>query len=1109
MRTLLTGICLFVGIARPCFAQTFGEITGAVADSTGGVAVGATVTVTNPQTNITRSTITNSTGSYNFPALLPGVYSVRAEMQGFQSEVHSGVELQVQQVARINFQLKVGSVAETVEVTGGAPLLSTENATVGTVIDNQRIVELPLNGRNFIQLVALSPNVNANFANGGTASSRQGGDRSNQQISVAGMRREFNNYTLDGIANTDVNFNTYIFLPSIDALQEFKVQTGVYSAEFGRAAAQVNVSSKGGTNDYHGALFEFLRNNALDARPFGFTRVVPVSAPFKWNQYGFALGGPVRIPKLFNGRNRLFFMSNYEGFRLRREEQNVYSTAPVAMRRGDFSQVLPSTVIRDPQNRDAAGVKAPFAGNIIPTTRLHRIALGLLEFYPEPNLLSAGLTNNYLGVLKSTNDKDQFTQRIDFVETSNSNWFGRYSWQSEHQIQPGIKLNGTDLTVNVKQAMLSNVRVLSPSVVNEFRFGYSGIYNNLGTELGFKRDPVKELGIPIFPVEPQAWGTPAIAITGFSGFGDSANGPFVINNHAFQWVDNISWTRGTHALKFGAEIRRDRFNQVGNQNARSALEIQNQATGYGFSDYMLGYVWRTQDAAGLAISQFRATSQAYFVDDTWKVRPNLTISMGLRYEYTPPWSSKGDSTINIWFPDNFDVPGATKEHPVYIRIGSGDFYDKTVVRFDPAIRIARDGRLGDRLVQEDRNDWAPRLGIAWSPTPKWTLRAGVGVFFVQDTGNPRFDMSRNLSGRVTSSANTQINNLTFDRPFTVDSTVCGVPSPPFACVITPQGLANDYYRRTPYVIQYELNVQRQLNNNTVLEVGYLGSQGHKLERISSRNLPYPSTTGSVVSRQPVPEFGNIQFMTGKVSSNYHSMSAKLTRRMSGGLTYLAGYTFAKSIDNGSGIRTLGTDQLKPQDGICFSCERGLSIFDTRQRFVSSVLYDLPVGKGRRFINNGIASALIGGWQFGSIVTMSTGFPLNIATGRDQSNTGHGYDRPNAVAGQSVDLDSSQRITGRWFNTQAVVLQPLGTYGNLGRNVATGPGIFSVDFSTLKRFNITERRYLQFRFEAFNVLNHPNFGDPNTSLSANSFGTITDTRGGINMRELQFSLKLVF
>jgi hypothetical protein len=384
-------------------------------------------------------------------------------------------------------------------------------------------------------------------------------------------------------------------------------------------------------------------------------------------------------------------------------------------------------------------------------------------------------------------------------------------------------------------------------------------------------------------------------------------------------------------------------------------------------------------------------------------------------------------------------------------------------------------------------------------------------------------MSRNIQGRITSTGTLALANLTFEHPFTGGAVnVCGVPTPPFVCVITPQGLANDAHRRTPYVEQYELNIQRQLSGSTVLEVGYLGTQGHRLERLISYNLPYPSPTGSVVSRSPAPEFGNIQYLAGVVNSNYHSLSAKLTRRMSGGLTFLAGYTFAKSIDDGSGIRTLGSDQLKPQDGTCVSCERGLSIFDTRHRFVSSILYALPVGKGRKYLTHGVASSLIGGWELSSIWTMSTGFPLNVSAGKDQSNTGHGYDRPNNVPGVVANLDSSQRNTGEWFNIQAFALQPFGSYGNLGRNTVTGPGIFDIDFSTLKNFNLTERRYLQFRFEAFNFLNHPNLGDPNLSLTSNAvtgagipipgsgaFGTINSTRSTIAMRQLQFGLKLVF
>src|SRR5579863_8495290 len=373
--TLVLGVVL--ALSFPTFAQTLGQVTGLVTDPNGSIIVGATVTITNSQTNVSRKTTTNSAGNYAFPALLPDVYNVKAEMLGFKGEVREAVELEVEQIARIDFHLQVGAVTETVEVTGGAPLLTTESATVGTVIDNNRIVNLPLNGRSFTQLIALSPNVAYNsVASGGQASTRQGGDRTTQEIFVAGARREYLNFTLDGVQNWDPGFNTYALLPSIDALQEFKVQTGVYPAEFGHQEVQVNVSTLGGTNQLHGTVFDFLRNNYADARPYAFTTVVPISPPFRWNQYGYTLGGPVWIPRLVNGKNKLFFMSNYEGFRNTQQTQTVYTTFPAAFTTGNFSSVLATHVITDPTTGQ------PFPGNIIPSTRLDTIAKGLLQYYP-------------------------------------------------------------------------------------------------------------------------------------------------------------------------------------------------------------------------------------------------------------------------------------------------------------------------------------------------------------------------------------------------------------------------------------------------------------------------------------------------------------------------------------------------------------------------------------------------------------------------------------------------------------------------------------------------------------------------------------------------------
>jgi hypothetical protein len=1129
-------LVLFFGLAvmgaSPLLAQTFGGITGVISDSTGSLIRGATVTVTNPQTNFSRETISNETGTYNFPNLPPGLYNVRAAHQGFQTEIRNSVELQVQQTARIDFPLNPGSVTEEITVTGGAPLLNTENATVGTVIEQKRIEDLPMNGRSFISLIALSPNVTTGQASSGALSgARSGGERAAVSIAISGVRRTYTYFTLDGISNTDIDWNTYAFLPSIDALQEFKVQTGVYSAEFGREAAQVNISTKSGTNEYHGTVFEFLRNNKLDARPYGFTSKVPVSAPFKWNQYGFTLGGPIRIPKIFNGKNRLFFMSNYEGFKLRNEAQQTYSLPSAAMRSGNFSEILPTTAIKDQTTN------VPFSGNIIPTERLHKVSQGLLEFLPLPNIPGAGLVNNYLALLGNTTDKDQFSQRIDLVESAKSSWFGRFSWQNDAVFNAGLKLQGSSITDRVYQTVISNTRVLTPTLVNEFRTGYLGYHNNNLTELAYKRNVNQELGLKLYyNPEPIAWGVPNIIIQGFSSpipanglFGNSTQAPWVANDHTFQWIDDLSWTHGKHSLKFGVEIRRDRYNEVGNQQPRGAFTFQNQATGYGFSDYMLGYIQTDADVGALAIARLRSTSQYYFVTDSWKVLPNLTIEAGLRFEYNPPYTSVSNNYANVIIPAPvLTVPGPGPQ-AIMVRdcaaFGENEFYipQLPLVRLDQAVNPTCSSNYGGNpLVRKDWNDFAPRLGIAWSPTDKWTVRAGGGMFYAQDEANVYFDMTRNLVGRSTDTVDPLTNNLTWDHPFTINpgASKCGVASPPFICVTTPLGLGNDPNRHTPYLYQFTANVQRQLTSSTVLEAGYLTVLGHNLlsAMLPGQPLPGPGPTGP---RNPYPAFTAVQVITGNVHSNYHAGSLKLTRRLTTGLSLLAGYTFSHSLDSGSAIGSEnGSAPRQPQIGWCRRCEYGPSDFDTRHRFVVSGLYELPVGRGKQILNHGIASTILGGWQVNSIVTISSGFPVSLLDGTNRANVFYSLNRPDVVAGTPWKLDNP--TPNQWFNIEAFRLQPQYTFGNAQRNVVLGPGIASWDFSTLKNFNFAERSYLQFRFECFNCANHPNFADPGNTLASNQFtpdgfvipgtgpfGKVTSTRSGIDMRQLQFSLKLYF
>ena len=354
----------------------------------------------------------------------------------------------------------------------------------------------------------------------------------------------------------------------------------------------------------------------------------------------------MQIPRLIDGRNKLFFMSNYEGFRLRNQQQVVYNTPTVAMRHGDFSQA--PVVIRDPANNNA-----PFPGNQIPADRLSQTAIRLLEFYPEPNIPGAGLSNNYLALQNHTTDKDQFTQRVDFVEGQKSFWFGRYSWTDEFVRDPAVKSSGQNVATNVKQMMLSDTRTFSPSLVNEFRFGATKLYNNLAQELQYERDIHKEFGLGLFDPPPIAWGLPSFSISGFSGFGAGAAVPFTGNNKIFQWIDNVTWIRGSHSMKFGAELRRDHYNMIGTQEIRGSLIIDSPATGYGFADYMLGTLSRTASAGALGLARYRATSQAYFFQDAWRAGAKLSLDLGLRYEYTPPWTDLQQEQMNMWIPPDF------------------------------------------------------------------------------------------------------------------------------------------------------------------------------------------------------------------------------------------------------------------------------------------------------------------------------------------------------------------------------------------------------------------------------------------------------------------------
>src|SRR5579864_3201133 len=587
---LVLAVLLLSGLSL--LGQTLGEISGTVVDPSGAGVPNSVVTLTHTTTNAVRTEQTNEQGLYTFPSVPPGTYNVKVEHPGFKTTT-SNVEVQVQQSVRLDLTLQVGQVSESVEVSATAALLQAENATVGTVVETKSIVELPLNGREYLNLVTLSPNVSNLAPPSGQAQSRQGADRANLAISAGGNRIVYDYYTLDGVVNTDPNFNTYIVLPSIDALQEFKVQTGVYPAEFGHEATQINVLTKSGGNTYHAALFEFVRNNDFDALPYQFTATKPGVSPFKWNDYGYEIDGPIVIPKLFNGRNRLFFMSNDEWLVQRQTQQAVYNVPTPQMFQGNFSQL--GTTIYDP------ATKQPFQGNIIPSSMISATSQQLLKYYNSSTL--PGLTNNYVQNNGSPFNRDGFVLRMDFVESSKSQWTGRYSWGDEVQSNQTINVSGAKITTNYEQYLGSNTRILTPNIVNEARFGYARFYNALTAIGAFGTNYVQQLNLPnLAPGPPVTWGIPSVALANYSGFGDNSDGPYQNSNNTAQFIDNVSWNKGKHSFKFGFEYDRQNFNQFGNQYSRGQYAFQPNATkspipgqpgGDAFAEFLLGDIYQS------------------------------------------------------------------------------------------------------------------------------------------------------------------------------------------------------------------------------------------------------------------------------------------------------------------------------------------------------------------------------------------------------------------------------------------------------------------------------------------------------------------------------------
>jgi hypothetical protein len=1098
-----------------------GEIVGTIADPTGAVVSGGAVAITNTSTGVARRLLSNSSGVYAAPALTPGTYSVRVTMTGFTTSVRSNIEVGVGQVIREDFSLQLGDVNQSVEVSAVATALDTETTTVGTMIENRSIEDLPLNGRNYLQLAELVPSGTMYGPTNSIALARGGGDRAQFQLNLAGQRLEYVHYTLDGIENTDFNYGTYLVQPSIDAIQEFNVETGTYSAEFGHNSTQMNVVSKSGTNQYHGSVFEFVRNTDLDARNFFQPANSPVEI-LKRNQFGFVLGGPVRIPHLLSGHDKLFFLVNYEG--QRQNQQNLaFGSVPLpAYFTGNFAG--DSTVIYDPSQRvlNAAGTalasQAPFPGNIIPTNRIAPQSLLLEPLFPAPNaaptnVLNYVYANNYVDNTELITDKhDAELARVDWQASQKVNFQFRYSHGNEPSYTPGgssvFAGMGTVNSAITHQGLLGNVWVISPTKVNEFKLGMSrleSINGNLHTG-NANFDWVKKLGIPDVLDTPDFWGIPVIGISNFSGPADPQNGPYSSWDTTIEVTDNFSWNLGKHSLKFGADYERIRFNVTGNDFARGGFSFSGEYTDVGgasplplnsMADFLLGDISTSQGQLGLVADQFRDWAIGPYIQDQWKVNKKLTINLGLRYELQPGLNEKYDHMANISW------SWANSFYPTWVRAGSGDFYAGSPSYPLPAGIPYTRGEYGDTTWKTAYHQFGPRAGLAYNFNTKTVIRLGFGIYYPHDIGNVAFDVSRNqpFTERINSASNTLIPNANWGAPFPVLAISTLAPSWVWG---DPQ----------PYAPQWSFNVQRSLTSSTTFEVGYVGSASIHLQRtVYYNDSPPAAAVNNRNLLRPYPALGFIQGVESGSHSSYDSLQWRLQHRFSHGFTLLSSFSYEKSIDNGSGVRQASGDSYVPPNGANLAAERGLSAFNFGKKWTTSGLYALPFGRGQQMLANvnRVVDAFLGGWQLGGILTFEGGFPFSMGCQSGSYQNTDGTCRPDAT-GISPVLPNP--TPNQWFNPAAFVnrigfVSGVGPYrfGNDGRNNVIGPGLSDLDASMAKSFSIGERVHLDFRGELFNLANHPILGQPGATVGTASEGQITSTR--VPSRQIQLGLKLRF
>lgn len=1075
----------WLALPRLGLAQnTSGEIAGTVRDASGAVLPGVSITISSPATGMERKLVTDSAGNYAAAQLPVGEYNIRAELSNFKTQLRERAALRVAERLRIDIGLELGEISEEVTVTESAPLLRTTNAEVSEVISNEKLEELPLSGRQFVDMTLLTDNIVPEpRGTRGAALSQTG-----RSIAVAGQRGGHNMYFLDGVSITDQYFNNIAVSPSVDSIQEFNIQKSIYAAEFGgKAAATISAATKAGTNNLHGGVYEFLRNSALDARNF-FDPASP--PPLRQNQFGGILGGPVQP-------DRTFFFLGYESLQERRSLTRTFSVPSERVRRGDFSG-LPA--IYDPLSTLANGRRILFTGNQIPAERMDPVALEFLKKIPLPT--GSGEVQNFVSSPTFENSHHQFSVRADRHFGSSDSVFARFTFANLITFQPygSTNLNetllpgfGYDVTTYTRNLAINHTHIFSPSLVHEFRFGYLRVAGGQESE-NQGSDFARRAGLRGVTSDPRRAGFPALSFAdAYSTMGDPAN-LVSRKNNSFDFFSNLSWVKGAHHAKFGVYVFRLRFNPLEAPNSRGVFNFTPRFTssaaglsdGNAFADFLLGYPSTAQGGLGRGEEDSRTTWIHMYAQDDWQPRSGLTINAGLRYEINGHMSEVQNRLSSVEL-ERFVIASDEEGriHP-----------DANALL--PLIPIpyttSAEAGYHRSLLRPSYLRIAPRLGIAWSPggDSKTVVRTGIGLYYNQWAYSVQTLLAQNLpfysSRSVTTASDTLIPTLTTSSILeTTQSGSIGA------------GTMEPGYR-TEYATSWTLDLQRELSGGMVAQANYFGSKVIGADDTSFQNIPLPGP-GNIDARRPNPLLNAIRTIHWGGWSIYHSMSLGLDKRMAGGLSASAKYTWSKSMDVASNPGPTFSETNFPQDVYNRRNEKALSSFDVRHRLVVSGSYRLPVWLG----GDGWREKLAEGWTLTTIASLQSGAPFTVNIPSDNANIGAGpAQRPDLP--RDPVLHSGQ-TPERWFDTSAFALAAPFTFGNLGRNTLFSDGLHNIDFSILKSIPITETASAEFRFEIFNLLNHTNFSNaPGRIAFTPSFGRYFQAE---NPRQLQLGLKLSF